>query len=370
MQVRQTGLEVVYLASGGHGNWQIFRVAATYVGTVVGAGFASGQETLRFFTAYGHLGLVGVAVSSALFCVYGILIMDLGRRLNARSHREVLHYACGPYLGRAMDVLITLFLGATLTVMVAGGGAVFAEQLGLPLFLGAVATAGLAGLTILAGMRGILAANSLVVPMLTLAVMGLSGASIQFHGLLPILFKTIPWPFLAPVDSWFLASWLYVGYNLVLSISVLAPLGAEVKHRRTLVLGGLVGGLALGILAAGIKLALSAHMPDIGRFEVPMLYLARQHPRPVQWFYTLILWAEIYTTAIGCAYGFTSRAVDALQGVNYRTIVASVTILSLFGSSFGFTTLLTVLYPLFGFITLLVLLLLAVRGLQGSWTYK
>ena len=27
----------------------ILKVAATYIGTVVGAGFASGQETLQFF---------------------------------------------------------------------------------------------------------------------------------------------------------------------------------------------------------------------------------------------------------------------------------------------------------------------------------
>lgn len=346
----------------------VFRIAATYVGTVVGAGFASGQETLRFFASYGRPGLLGIALATVLFCAYGVLILDLGRRLRARSHREILHHACGPVLGRIMDGVITLFLGATLTIMIAGGGAIFAEQLGLPRGIGTILTAGLTGLTILAGMRGITAANSIVVPLLTLAVVGLSVATINYHGLGNIIAKTVPWPLLAPVKSWFFASWLYVGYNLVLSISILGPLGAAVNDRRRLVAGGLVGGLVLGLLAAGIKLAVSAHMPDIGKVDVPMLMLARLHPKPVQWFYTLILWAEIYTTAIACAYGFAGR-VSELYRTSYRGIVVIMTALALFGSGLGFGRLLSVLYPLFGFVTMIVLAGLALMWLRSpSWS--
>lgn len=337
--------------------WQIFRVAATYIGTVVGAGFASGQETLRFFAAYGKVGLLGVGLASLLFCIYGILIMDLGRRLQARSHREILHAVCGRVVGRAMDLVITLFLGATFTVMVAGGGAVFAEQMGLPRLLGSGLTAGLAGLTIFAGIRGIIAANGLVVPLLTLAVVGLTSATVHYHGLAPILSRTMAWPGLAPVRSWMLAALLYVGYNLVLSISVLGPLGAQIRDRRALLLGALTGGAVLGLLAAGISLALAAHMPDIGQVEVPLLYLARLHPAAVQWSYTAILWAEIYTTAIGCAYGFAVRGSERLR-MAYRPVVVGVALLALLGSGFGFSTLLRILYPLFGLLTLVVLLCL------------
>jgi uncharacterized membrane protein YkvI len=340
---------------------QVFRVAATYVGTVVGAGFASGQETLRFFAAYGRPGLLGIALATVLFVAYGILIMELGRRLQATSHREVLHLACGPRLGRIMDGVVTLFLGATLTVMIAGGGAVFAQQLGVPRAIGTIVTAGLTGVTILAGMRGIMAANTVVVPLLTVSVAGLSLSSISFHGLGPILSGAKPWAALAPVPYWFLASWLYVGYNLVLAISVLAPLGAEVNDRKVLVTGGLVGGVTLGVLAVGIKLAVSAHMPDIGTVEVPMLWLAKLHSPPVQWFYTLILWAEIYTTAIACAYGFAGRVAEVTRA-GYRGVVVLVTALALFGSGIGFSRLLAVLYPIFGFVTLIVLVGLGYVG--------
>jgi uncharacterized membrane protein YkvI len=343
--------------------WQTFRVAATYVGTVVGAGFASGQETLRFFGAYGQAGLWGIAIATLLFCGYGILVMDLGRRLGARSHREILNYACGPIIGRIMDVAITLLLGATLSVMIAGGGAIFAEQLGFPRVIGAVLTGGLAGWTILRGMRGIMAANAIVVPLLGTAVLGLSLFSIRYHGLHPMLTNASSWPMLAPVNSWLLAALLYVGNNLVLSISVLGPLGAEVKDRRALITGGMLGGLFLGLLAACIKLAVSVHMPEIGRFEVPMLFLARLHPGPIPWFYTIVLWAEIYTTAIACAYGFAARAAEVTRQ-SYPTTVLVVMIIALFGSGFGFSALVSTVYPISGYVTLVVLLFLSLMSFR------
>lgn len=359
----------------------MFRVAATYMGTVVGAGFASGQEALRFFAAYGAHGLWGLALATGLLCAYGVLIMDLGHRLGARSHREVLEYACGPRVGAWTDLTVSAFLLAILSVMLAGGGAVAAEQLHLPLWAGALATAALTVATILSGMGGIMTANSIVVPLLTLLVSGLSLYSVSFHG----LHGHLPAPALAAAPNWFVSAWLYAGYNLVLSISVLAPLGAEVADRGALALGGLIGGLGLGLLAAGIHLSLGIHLPEASQFQIPMLFLARFHPRPVQVAYTLILWAEIYTTAIASAFGLARRVADSLAawrlpghpagqprpghdaaaGRAYRWAALAAVCVALAGAPFGFSRLVSTLYPAFGVVSVIVLLMLGWQALLG-----
>ena len=41
------------------------------IGTIIGAGFASGQEIYIFFNAYGENGLVGICISSLIL---GIVI--------------------------------------------------------------------------------------------------------------------------------------------------------------------------------------------------------------------------------------------------------------------------------------------------------
>ena len=39
---------------------EVFKIAGAFVGVIVGAGFASGQEILQFFASFGSLGLVGI----------------------------------------------------------------------------------------------------------------------------------------------------------------------------------------------------------------------------------------------------------------------------------------------------------------------
>ena len=37
-----------------------FQIAAVYVGTVIGAGFATGREIVEFFTRFGFVGFIAI----------------------------------------------------------------------------------------------------------------------------------------------------------------------------------------------------------------------------------------------------------------------------------------------------------------------
>lgn len=45
----------------------VLLVAATYIGTVIGAGFATGKEIVTFFSRFGAIGTLGVMISCYLF---------------------------------------------------------------------------------------------------------------------------------------------------------------------------------------------------------------------------------------------------------------------------------------------------------------
>ena len=40
------------------------KIAFTYIGTVIGAGFASGQEILRFFSVYGAYSIYPILIAT------------------------------------------------------------------------------------------------------------------------------------------------------------------------------------------------------------------------------------------------------------------------------------------------------------------
>ncbi|MDD2497211.1 MAG: hypothetical protein PHY90_03610, partial [Desulfitobacteriaceae bacterium] len=126
-------------------------VAMAYIGTVVGAGFASGQEVLQFFGFFGFWGLAGLMLAMVLFSYFGYLILKLGDELDADSHLPIIKHAGGKWIGGIIDYVIIFFLFGALAVMGAGAGALFSEQFGLPNFLGSVILIGVSLFTVLLG---------------------------------------------------------------------------------------------------------------------------------------------------------------------------------------------------------------------------
>ena len=81
--------------------WKLtLQVAATYVGTVVGAGFATGKEIVQFFTQYGELGMVGILVSGLFFIWLGSKMMLLSHAIGASSYQQLNTYLFGDVLGK------------------------------------------------------------------------------------------------------------------------------------------------------------------------------------------------------------------------------------------------------------------------------
>ena len=48
-------------------------VAFAYVGVIVGAGLASGQDLLQYFLSFGAVGLIGIAALGVLNIIFGVV---------------------------------------------------------------------------------------------------------------------------------------------------------------------------------------------------------------------------------------------------------------------------------------------------------
>src|SRR5690606_36376158 len=91
------------------GNWgAAFQIGAVYVGTIVGAGFATGREIVEFFTQHGVYGLVGICISGFLFIWLGTRIMIIANRIQANSYKEFNEYLFGKKSGLMVSALMLL----------------------------------------------------------------------------------------------------------------------------------------------------------------------------------------------------------------------------------------------------------------------
>lgn len=320
-----------------------FQVAATYIGLVIGAGFASGQEVLQFFAHFGRLSFPAIIAATLLFAFFGVVILDAGRRLQAESHLEIIRHAGGPVLGGVIDAVVTFFLFGIVTVMAAGAGAVFAEQFGLPPLVGSAFMILACIITVLLGIQGIVSALTLVVPLLIVTVLGVSLAALVLRPPSVALMDLAARQGAAAVPFWPLSALTYASYNLVIAVAIMGPLGALARDNRAIRRGAVLGALGLGAGTAAITLAVMS-VPSSAFVEIPMTFIAGQFGPVVQLAYAGVLLVAIYSTAVGNLYGFCARLTDP-AGPVFRGAAVGTGLVALVGSQIGFSALVGLLYP-------------------------
>jgi uncharacterized membrane protein YkvI len=334
------------------GKWlSAFQVAAVYVGTVVGAGFATGKEIVEFFTQYGFYGLIGIVLSGCLFMWIGAKMMILSQEIGATSYKEFNEYLFGHKIGTIVNMLMLLVLLGVTSVMLSGAGAVFHEQLGLPYLAGIGITILLTVGVMFFGVKGLFGVNLVVVPImvlfsLILASKVLQGADGQVLGVL------------AQDTSirWIVSPFIYTAFNLAMAQAVLVPLANEVKDRSIVKWGGILGGGILCLILITSHISLSS-LPDVQQFEIPMAEVMKTLMFSFYWLYVFVIYGEIFTSVIGDVFGL-ERQIKSSFKVPSLLIVCGILGISFFISLFGYGSLISILYPIFGYMSLTVLFLM------------
>ena len=330
----------------------VFQVAAVYVGTIVGAGFATGKEIVEFFTQYGLYGLFGIVIAGYIFIFTGMKIMLISSRIGATTYEEFNQFLFGKKVAGIINVFFLIMLIGVTAVMVSGSGAVFEEQLGIEKSIGSWSTIILATIVLLMGMKGVFTVNSFVVPIMvgfSILLFIYSFASGDFFSLaseIPeqgLTLKMIFSPF------------AYTAFNLALSQAVLVPVAFEIKDEKIIRQGAILGGILLTVILLTGHFSLMT-LPDVTYFEIPSAVLMKTQAGHLYWIFILVIYGEIFTSVIGNIYGL-QRQISRYVRIPSILIIAFIFMVALIISEFGYGKLLGYLYPVFGYISLLFLLL-------------
>ncbi|WP_391558376.1 GerAB/ArcD/ProY family transporter [Robertmurraya sp.] len=337
-----------------------FQLAAVYVGTVVGAGFATGKEIVEFFSRFGFIGLIGILMSGYIFIFLGSKLMRIAARLRAKSYQELNTFLFGPYLGGAINILMLFMLLGVSAVMLSGAGAVFQEQLGLSRSLGIMLTIALSFIVMIVGTKGLFAVNTFVVPMMICFSFLLFIVTIQQPNFLEQLLLIPP-----ADDGWksVVNPFSYTAFNIGLAQAVLVPVAAEIKDEDTVKWGGIIGGAALTVILLSSHATLIM-LPNLEIYEIPMAAIMKNLAYGFYWIYVLIIYGEIFTSVIGNVYGLEKQLNNYLK-LPRIAWVCIIFIISYLGSFVNYGTLLSYLYPIFGYVTIIFIVLLWMKPLDS-----
>lgn len=335
-------------------NWgAAFQIAAVYVGTVVGAGFATGKEIVEFFSRFGFFGFISILMSGYLLVFLGSKLMRIAAQINAKSYQELNTYLFGKWAGRGINFFMLFMLLGVSAVMLSGAGAVFKEQLGLSRNLGVFLTIFFSIIVMLIGTKGLFAVNTFVVPLMISFSLLLMIFSVQTPNFIN-QFLYIP----HADDGWksVISPFSYAALNLGLAQAVLVPIATEVKDDWTIKWGGIIGGAALTLILISSHFTLIM-LPNLETYEIPMAIIMKSLAPFLYWIFVLVIYGEIFTSVIGNVFGLDRQ----LQ--QYKTVPTVISISAIFSvcyfiSLINYGKLLSYLYPLFGYICLVFFILL------------
>lgn len=346
------------------GNFKdVIRIAGAFVGVIVGAGFASGQEIMQFFTSFGMIGMVGVVISIALFMFLAMALASLGQQYTSSSHKRIVYAICGKYLGVFVDALISFFMFALVVVMIAGGGALVDQLFGIPKLWGSIAitvlTIGIVCLDVRHVINFIGAATPLLAVMVFIvAVVAISGSEIDV-ATLEASAKTLP----RGADNWLVASLLYVSFNIIAGAPFLIIMGGQMADRKTAIWGGILGGLLLGVLMLLIAGSMFSRADIVGEVAMPMLLLATQMSPTVGIVMGIAIFPMILNTAVGALYSLSARVLEP-GTTQFRLGTVAVGLVAFAGSLAGFVHLVGTVYPFFGYLGFVLMICTLVGWLR------
>jgi uncharacterized membrane protein YkvI len=359
----------VPVTDGGEFSWlSVLKISGAFVALLIGSGFATGQEALQFFAAYGAKGLLGAALTLVLFIYACASLMLAGKRHGLKRNEDVFRFYCGDFLGIFLTWYTMVMIVAVQAIMLSGAGATLEQAYGMPAFMGSTLMALLCAGTLLLGLEKILDALAVLGPLiiaLTISVAiltllntegSLAEQSRRAEGL--DLLRASP--------HWLFSGLLYVGLTLPGLASFLPAVGATTNNDREIGVSAVFAPLLFVGAMVLVVLAVLYRIEDVYRAAVPILSLAEQVMPLYGAIFAVIIFIGIYTTVTPLVWTICARfAVE--KTTRYRALVIGLTLVGLFGGTLlPFGRLINIIYPTVGYAGLFFLTCAIVRDIRQA----
>lgn len=364
-------------------NWKrVVILAGAIIAFTIGSGFATGQEIIQYFTAYGIKGVLTVLLFAVCFIYYNYNFAKAGAEERFEKGNDVYKYYCGKYVGTVMDYYSTIFCYMSFFVMIGGAASTLRQQYSLPNWLGGVILAALTILTVVGGLNSLVDKIGVVGPAIVILCIAI-GALTLFRdaghvsaGLDVIKSGAFAHAGKETIKSagsnWVVSGLSYAGFVLLWFASFTAALGARNKKKDIEygIFGGAIAVCVAIILVMFAQIAnintpgLAAQGSFVWNADIPNLILAERIWKPFAPLFAVVVFAGIYTTAVPLLYNPCARfAKEGTPRFKILTIVLGIVGL-LVGLYLPFRVLVNVIYVLNGYVGAILILFMLWKNIK------
>lgn len=143
------------------------KIIFTLIGTLIGAGFASGQEVYTFFYSYGIKGIIGITISSSLIGIIIYKALKIIKVNQIKNYKELLDYTIkDSKIKDIMNIVVNIFILVSFYVMIAGFGAYLMQEYNINSVFGSSILAVICFIIFKSNIKGFVKINEILIPIL------------------------------------------------------------------------------------------------------------------------------------------------------------------------------------------------------------
>lgn len=331
----------------------ILKIVFLIIGTLIGAGFASGREIYIFFTKFGIYGIFGIIISGILTGIIINKVMKITKNTEIKNYNNLLNITNKKYprINKIINLIVNAFLLISFFIMIAGFCAYMKQTYEISTYLSSIIFTIICGIIFLRNIEGIIKANEILVPILILLISYLGIKNIPY-------LTNINIQELIQVNSkgWFINSILYASYNSIILIPVLSSLKIKNIENKQINLISIITSLIIIILSFFIYGLLLRGNYYIQQLELPLIEISLEFGKIFKYIYGIVIIISIFTSAISTGYSFLKNVSKNRK--QYICMLIMISIIGILVSNIGFSKLVEILYPTFGILGIIQIVLI------------
>lgn len=150
---------------------EILKVVFVIIGTLIGAGFASGQEIYAFFFSFGIKGLIGILISSFIIGITIYKTFQIVNKNNIDNYGDFLNnFIKNKKVNNFTNAIINIFILVSFYIMIAGFGAYLQQEFSLNSIIGSSILAILCFILFKTNVNGLVKVNEVLIPILIIII--------------------------------------------------------------------------------------------------------------------------------------------------------------------------------------------------------
>ena len=345
--------------------WNVVIFAGSTISLLVGAGFATGQEVLQYFTGYGLNGFLTAALTLVVIAYAAGSFAFTGYATEFENTNDIFRCYCVRHIGGVYDYFSVVCIYASFIVLIGGAGATVAQYYGLPVYVGCALMAALSGGTVMLGLGRIVDVIGMIGPVLILFAVGIglysalgnlsgimAGAKLVEAGEVDIY---------RAGTNWFTAGVFYSGNQMLWLAAFTAAMGHRANSAKEAVLGASLGavGFALGIIV--LMCGMFASIKEVAASDIPSLILAAKIHPEIALAFSFIIMGGIFSSAVPLLWAVSARFAAERSRKFYLLTAALSAVGCLAGAFISFKSLVNIIYSANGAVGI-VLLLFMIAG--------